>query len=178
MNVIDIILLSILFVFFLFGVKRGFFLSLMQLIGIGVIILLIQQFGSLMRTGIHEKLGIPETLAVIIGYILIFVLIMLVAKIITVIIQKFMKTISLGWIDRVLGGVLGIVFGIIFVVLAVLIIEVSSAGESIGEARENSPTYSMARVLASSVLASVVYRMPGYHPESERPRRSHSGHPI
>src|SRR5690554_7042246 len=96
MNFLDLFFLIILLVFFFLGYKRGFLLSLLQLLGIVLVIILIRQFGTVIREGIHQQFGISDTWAIILGYIVIFIIIMILAKIISSVLQKLMALIHLG----------------------------------------------------------------------------------
>lgn len=171
MNLLDIILLVILIVFFFWGFKRGFLLTFLQLLGIILVIILVRQFGVLLRDGIHLRLGIPQIWVIIFGYAIIFIVIMLLAKIISSLLQSFIGMIKLGWLDRVLGGVFNIVFCFALMVIIVMILEVSSISAHIGEYRHSSQIYSSARIIAEDIISKYLDGIPGSQPSRERHER-------
>ncbi len=178
MNYLDIILLILLLFFFFMGLKRGFILSFLQLLGIVLVIVLIRQFGSLIREGIHLRLGISDTWAIILGYVAIFIIVMILAKLVTLILQKLMTLVSLGWLNSLLGGIFNLIFGFALIVILVLLIEVTSFSNTLGEARNRSVIYSSAKVLADDIINSYIAEIPGSRPAGERPTRPQNYRPL
>jgi|SRR5690554_464873 membrane protein required for colicin V production len=178
MNFLDLFFLIILLVFFFLGYKRGFLLSLLQLLGIVLVIILIRQFGTVIREGIHQQFGISDTWAIILGYIVIFIIIMILAKIISSVLQKLMALIHLGWIDRLIGGVVNLLFCFALIIVLVLILEVSTLSSSLGEIRNNSKIYSSARVIADDIINNYLRDLPGSPIEEGQFRRPDPGRLI
>lgn len=178
MNYLDIISLLLLLFFFYLGFKRGFFLSFLQLVGIVLVIVLIRQFGLVIREGIHHQLGISYTWAIVLGYLAIFIIIMVLAKLLSYLLQKLMAMISLGWINRLLGGIFNLLFGFAIIVVLVLIIEVSSLSDSLGEARDHSRLYSYARGIATDIIDKYTTEIPGSRPSRERPPQVPPSRPL
>jgi membrane protein required for colicin V production len=161
MNFLDIIFLFILLVFFFLGYKRGFLLSLLQLLGIVLVIVLIRQFGTVIREGIHHQFGISDTWAIVLGYIVIFIIIMILAKIISLVLQKLIALIHLGWIDRLVGGIVNLLFCFALIVILVLILEISTLSNSLGEVKDNSKIYNSARIIADDIINNYLGEIPG-----------------
>lgn len=178
MNYLDIILLIILLVFFFFGLKRGFLLSFLQLLGILLVIILVRQFGTVIREGFHIRLGISETWAIILGYVVIFIIVMILAKIISTLLEKLMALIHIGWLNSMLGGILNLIFGFAMIVIFVLIFEVSSISKVLGEARESSRIYSTAKVLADDIINRYISDIPGSHSHQRRQPLSQQTRPL
>lgn len=161
MNYIEIILIIILIASFIFGAKRGFVLSLMQLFGVLMIFILIRQLGGVMATQIHARLGIGQTIATILTYILILIVVMVLVRLVAYLIKKFLQLVMLGWVDRLLGGLLGVLFGFLIISIVVLILELTSIGSALGEVRNNSRIYSTAKVMSNTLRINVIELMPG-----------------
>ncbi len=178
MNYLDIILLLVLLIFFFLGIKRGFFLSFLQLLGILLVIVLVRQFGVLISNGIHQRLGISETWALVIGYSAIFIIIMLLAKGISNLLQSILELISLGWLDRFLGGIFNILFGSAIIIILIMILEASSLANSLGESRDRSFMYSSARIIARDIIEKYVDGIPGSRPSRERYQRYRPSRPV
>ncbi|MCB5230059.1 MAG: CvpA family protein [Candidatus Cloacimonas sp.] len=161
MNYLDIITLAILAIFFVMGIRRGFSLTLIQVIGIVMVVVFIQLFGVALKRYIPLSLGIPTEGALVIGYILIFIIVMILAKVISSLLQKFWKSLSLSWLDRLLGGLLGIVLGTVFFIMLILFLDVSGLSSNLEDASNNSKIYKPLRSLAHQVFHKSLPYIPG-----------------
>ena len=177
-NYLDIILALLLIVFFIFGLKRGFILSFLQLLGIVLVIVLVRQFGVIIRQNIHVSLGISQTWAIILGYVIIFIIVMILAKLISLILEKLMALISMGWLNNFIGGIFNILFGFATIIILVLLIEISSISSSLGKAREDSKIYTVARVIAENIINNYVSDIPGSRQAPQRPAITRESRPV
>jgi membrane protein required for colicin V production len=178
MNYLDIILLLVIFLFFYLGVKRGFLLSFLQLLGMVLVIILVRQFGVLIRDGIHLKLGISANWALLLGYVVIFFVIMLLAKGISTLLQNLMTVIRMKWLDRLLGGVFNILFGSAIVIIIVMILEVSTVASLLGESRNRSTLYTSAKIIAEDIISKYREGVPGSKPTKQRYERARGTRPV
>ncbi|MBW6515867.1 MAG: CvpA family protein [Candidatus Cloacimonetes bacterium] len=178
MNFLDIILMIFLLIFFVIGLKRGFILSFLQLLGIILVIVLVRQFGVIIREDIHVRLGISETWAIILGYVVIFIIVMILAKLISLILEKLMALISMGWLNNFIGGIFSVLFGFAIIIILVLLIEISSISTSLGKVREESKIYSAARVIAENIINNYVSEIPGSRQAPQRPPIPRDARPL
>jgi membrane protein required for colicin V production len=112
MDWIDIVLIIILLLLALHGLMIGIIRSICDIIGILMAYVLAVSFSGL--------LGMPR----FVGFLLIFVIIVVAVHLLGRIISKAIRSTPLGTIDRLLGGLLGLFKGLVicFVFLIVLLL--------------------------------------------------------
>jgi len=161
MSYLDYLVLIVLAIFFIMGLRRGFFLTLIQVLGIFLVVIVIRLFGVLLKQNLHRCCGLSDTWATIIGYILVFLIVMILAKLVSYICNRFLKVIGLAWVDRLLGGILGLIFGTIFFIMFILFADVSTLSTKFGEAQGKSKIYTPMRTLAHKVFEQSLPYIPG-----------------
>jgi membrane protein required for colicin V production len=102
MNWLDIGLLVALFIFLIWGLKKGLIKGVFSLAGVVVGVVLAGQF----CTAFSES-----TMGKIITAVVIFIAVCAVAAVIASWVEKALKLVMLGWLDRFGGAVFGIVVG-------------------------------------------------------------------
>lgn len=101
---LDLLFAIVALLFFLIGIRRGLVLSLISLGGTIISVFLIIKIGPLLKLGLMNSFSLSPIISTIIAYILIFVTIGVLAKIILIILSKIVKLLKLNWLDRILGG--------------------------------------------------------------------------
>ena len=121
MNILDIILICILSLFFLIGLWRGLIKQLFSFIAIaGGIIVGFIFYNVAAQQILEYGFTDDKSVAAVSGFILIAVLYYILVQIIAWFLTKMIGKLQLGWLNRLAGGFLGILIGIIFSHLAVL----------------------------------------------------------
>ncbi len=132
MNWVDIVIAIFIILSILGGVKSGLIKSILSLAGLIVGILLAGRF----YLPLSERLTfIPqESIARIVAFALIVILVMVVGGVLGVLLSKAASTLALGWLNRLGGAVFGFLTGAL-VVAAVLAAwtKFFGAGDAISE---------------------------------------------
>lgn len=121
MNVLDIVLISILALFFVIGIWRGLIRQLFSMIAVigGLVVGFI--FYNVAATQILKyELTDDSSVAAVLGFILIAVFYYIIIQIIAWLLTKMIGTLKLGWANRLAGGALGILIGIVVSHIAVI----------------------------------------------------------
>ncbi len=106
MNVFDIIVLALLVFAFIRGILKGFVMELSGLIGIVLSIYIAKYFSaSVIRFG-ESFFGISEKISPAFSFIIVFLVALLLFHFIAILVDKFVCLITLGWLNKLLGGVL------------------------------------------------------------------------
>jgi membrane protein required for colicin V production len=120
MNWLDIVIIIFLILSVVGGIMSGFIKSFFGLVGLIVGVVLAGRF----YVALADHLGFiaDANTAKIVAFIIIFAAVCIVASLLGVIFTKIVTAISLGWINRLLGGVFGLLMGAISIaaLLAVL----------------------------------------------------------
>ena len=122
MSWLDIIILLPLLIGLVRGLMKGLVIEITSIVAIVLGILGSRLWGAMFATWLPRQFAWPESVCVVLAYALLFlgisILLHLVAKLLT----KLFKKISLGWLNRLLGGVFGTLkWGIIVLVMVLCI---------------------------------------------------------
>lgn len=121
MNVLDIILLSIIAIFFLVGIWRGLVKQLFSIIAvIGGIIVGFIFYNVAAEQLLSYNLTDDTSVAAVLGFILIAVIYYIIIQIIAWFLTRMIGTLKLGWANRLAGGALGILLGVVASHVAVI----------------------------------------------------------
>ncbi len=119
MNILDIIL-GVFLLFLIFkGLRKGFIKSVINLIGLLVIIIFITKFGYVVKQLLITKYGLSEIIAMIGSYILIALGILIIIRIIIKILHSIVDIMNLEWLNKLLGMLFGLFNG--FLIIAILL---------------------------------------------------------
>lgn len=127
MNWLDIVIIVLLVASVIGGIFNGLIKTLFGLAGLIVGVVLAGRFyGSL-----ADFMGFisNENAARVVAFIVIFACVCILAGILGLLLTKFVSAITLGWINRLLGGLFGLLTGSILIG-AILVILVKYAGIS------------------------------------------------
>lgn len=122
MSWLDIIILLPLLIGLVRGLMKGLVIEITSIVAIVLGILGSRLWGAMFATWLLRQFAWAESVCVVLAYALLFlgisILLHLVAKLLT----KLFKKISLGWLNRLLGGVFGTLkWGIIVLVMVLCI---------------------------------------------------------
>jgi len=124
MNVTDVVIIVVLLIGFFSGIGRGFVRGILGLIALVVGILIAsgnyQRLADSVLSFMPGKNG-PE----ILGFVVIFLVVVLLVGLVGRIISRALKQVSLGWLDRLAGAILGIV--VASVILSVILLVAAMA---------------------------------------------------
>lgn len=119
MNWLDIILLIIIAASVVSGLKSGF---ARVAVGIGALLLAIVLgiwfYGS--AGAIFQEYVSSRAVANILGFLLIFIGVILVGAAFGALLAKLFKWVGLGWLDRLLGGAFGLLRGVVISIVLIM----------------------------------------------------------
>lgn len=116
--VLDIILLSFIAIGIAVGLCRGFFKELVGTVGLLIAILVANVVAPMGKGYIVGYVG-DDTAAVVLVWIIVFIILMLAMHGIAYLLGKLMKAVSLGWLNRLAGGLFA---GLKYFMIAALIV--------------------------------------------------------
>ncbi len=105
MAVIDYVILSLAGWGFYKGVRKGLFYIVLSLAGIIAGFLLATRLSGRLVPLLGQSLHWPEVHLKWTAYVLVFVIVLIIARLISYLLEKFFKWTGLGWINRLAGGV-------------------------------------------------------------------------
>lgn len=112
MNILDIVLLLLIFLSILFGVIKGFIREIFSLVFL--IIAVVLSFLFYHDAGnLFVKLTKDRDISNFAGFISIFVIVLIIGSVVTFFIRKILTIGPLKSVDRILGGVFGLLRGIL-----------------------------------------------------------------
>ncbi len=128
MNWLDIVILIVLAVSVIGGIKNGLIKSLFGLLGLIVGVVLAGRFYIALAD--YLTFISDANIARIAAFIIIFIAVGLIAALLGVIFTRIVSVITLGWINRLLGGVFGLFMGAVSVAaLLVVLVKFTGIGD-------------------------------------------------
>ncbi len=137
MNLIDIIILAVLFVGFILGFKDGFVRKIIGLLGLAAAVYLAAKFAAPFGRTLEKLVGIEFYLSEIFAGVLIFLGVMIIVSIIKRVVHPFDKVNNL--FNQILGGVVGIIQVLFFLSAVFIIMNIFNAPSK--KAAKNSRLY-------------------------------------
>ena len=123
MATIDIIILIIVGLGFLFGIKKGFIKQLATLLGVIAGLLAAKILYVSLAEKISPILNDSVTLSQTIAFIAIWIAVPLAFSLIASMLTKALEIVSLGWLNRLLGAVLGALKYLLLLSILISVIE-------------------------------------------------------
>ncbi|MCH7548027.1 MAG: CvpA family protein [Candidatus Krumholzibacteriota bacterium] len=126
----NVVLIGILTIGTVTGLRKGLIRQVIELIGVIGSFFIAIFFSGGMAFMLQERLGIPYSPALVVGFIVLLVLGMIVFHFFAILIQKFVNMTFLGWVDRFCGAALGMIVALLvssLLVSAVLELPVKEA---------------------------------------------------
>jgi membrane protein required for colicin V production len=121
MNTLDIIIVSIIAFFAIWGFFKGFIREFFALVGVALGILAANLFYTQLGKVISQLISSPQ-IANTLAYAVIFFTIMTFAAIVGRHLDKFIRLVLLNWLNRLLGFVFGFSKGVMIVAVLLLIL--------------------------------------------------------
>jgi len=109
-NWIDITLVLLMLVSIISGVREGFARTAIGFLAALVGLFLGLQYYRVVALRLH----LPDNVANIIGFAIVFCLVTIVGSIVSGMLARFLHSLDLAWLDRSLGGAFGVVRGALF----------------------------------------------------------------
>jgi len=123
MEIIDIIVIVLLVIGLISGIKDGLIKRVMGLAGLIAGLLIGRAIYLSVAARLTPILGTSEKVTQVIAFALILIVVPLIFSLIAWLISNLLKTVGLGWVNRLLGGVIGAVMNAIIVGLVFMGIE-------------------------------------------------------
>lgn len=117
MGLADILILVILGVFLLKGVLRGFLREVCSLLGLVLGVLLAFYLHLPLSQKMLDLFAWPSQLCIILSFVLIFLLTLLIFSLLGYVLNRFVKLVLLGGVNRALGAVFGLMQGVVVLAL-------------------------------------------------------------
>ena len=122
MSWLDIIILLPLLIGLVRGLMKGLVIEITSIVAIVLGILGSRLWGAMFATWLLRQFAWSESVCVVLAYALLFVTISILLHLVAKLLTKLFKKISLGWLNRLLGGVFGTLkWGIIVLVMVLCI---------------------------------------------------------
>lgn len=161
MEVIDIIIAIIIAVGFIGGLKDGLVKQAAGLVGLVAGLLLSKKLYLSVAATLNPLLGMSERTTQIVAFILILIVVPLLFSLVAWLISKLLKSVGLGWVNRLLGGVAGILEHAVIVGLIITAIEsFDFTGHLISQEKKDAsvlyyPIYNVTGVLINDVREQI-----------------------
>jgi len=151
MHSLDIIFGIFLLILAFKCMRKGFVASVIQLLGLIVIVFTIAKAGQFVKLIVIEQLGWSDTVAAIASYILIAIIILLMVKFIIFLINRVVEILSLKWLNKLLGVFFGILNGLLLIAVLIIITDVLPFNKEIREFSSKSYIVSTVRVITDEI---------------------------
>lgn len=119
---LDILLLLPLLYGLIRGLMRGLITELSTVLALLLGVAGAKLWGAVFATWLHQKATWPIEVCNVIAYVLIFLAIAIALHFVGTLLQKLLKAIKLGWVNRLLGGVCGALKWAIIVLVLVFVV--------------------------------------------------------
>ena len=135
MNWVDIIIVIILAVGLGKGLANGFVRGIFGIAALVLgIVIAAANYQEVVNT-LFSRLQIGADARAILGFLLVFVVVLILVSVVGRIISKALKLVSLGWMDRLAGSVLGLVMASLFTGVVLLLVAMAGLQANAGVAR-------------------------------------------
>lgn len=138
MELLDIIILVLLGIGIIQGLMKGFLKQLAAIVGLVAGLLIARSLFGVVAEHLVTALGTSVTIAQILSFILIWVLVPLICIMVASVLTKALDAIHLGWLNRLLGGLFGAIKVMLLIGLAIHVLEyIDPKSEIIGETKKD-----------------------------------------
>lgn len=156
MHWIDIIAIITALFFIYKSYHEGLLTSLFRLAGLVLGIIIAANMGHLSSSFFQEQFNWAVNVADIVGYIAIFILIILLAQVLGYFLRTLINAVHLGWIDQLGGILLGVLKAAIVISLLLWLIFAIPAQDLQDDIKQNSTSYRILGNFAPSLYESLV----------------------
>ncbi len=123
MSIFDIIVLSSLLIALCIGLKKGFIGQVVSLVALCLGVWLSVKFSVVVGQWLKSWIALDDTVLKVIAFILIFCITVLGLTLIGRILEKIVKVVLLGWLNRLLGATLAIVECLLILCILLMIFD-------------------------------------------------------
>ena len=123
MSIFDIIVLSCLLIALCIGLKKGFIGQVVSLVALCLGVWLSVKFSVGVGQWLKSWIALDDTVLKVIAFILIFCITVLGLTLIGRILEKIVKVVLLGWLNRLLGATLAIVECLLILCILLMIFD-------------------------------------------------------
>jgi uncharacterized membrane protein required for colicin V production len=125
MTTVDLVLGILMLVFLIWGMFKGLLWTLIRILSFAGVILIISSFGEDFRYKLGDMLRVSPAIATVITYLLIFLIMMIIARMVYGILKKVIKSLDLGCFNRIGGGVFALAAYFLLLAMIVILIDLS-----------------------------------------------------
>ena len=122
MNYIDIIILVLLVIFGIAGLRKGLIIELTTLLGLGVGLYGAFHFSDFTAEKLVKFVEINPKYLNVIAFVVTFIVLAILVNLLGRLVAKLVKTINLGFIDKIGGFVVGVAKGVLICSLLVMLL--------------------------------------------------------
>ena len=122
MNYLDIIIAIILLVFAIHGLRKGLIIEVVSLLAFGVGIYGAMHFSDFTADRLKDVMEINPKYLNTIAFVLTFIILVVVVNLIGLLVSKLIKSLNLGFFDRLGGFLFGAVKGVLLCSTMVLVL--------------------------------------------------------
>ncbi|PLX89086.1 MAG: colicin V production protein [Desulfuromonas sp.] len=154
MNLVDILILVILGLFVVKGVLRGLLKEVCSLLGLVCGGLLAFYLHVPLAQWILDAFRWPSQLCVSLAFLLVFLATMLVFSVLGYVLNRFLKLVFLGGVNRVAGALFGVLQGVVLLSLILFALSNAAVPGSIQKAVRGSELAPPFAILGQSIFAT------------------------
>ena len=161
MNYVDLFILIIVGFFTIKGLLKGMVKEVGGVVGlILAFIIASTQIGKGAQF-LQSTLKINPGVSHILGFIAIFLAVLLVVKIVESFLLKIFKLTSTIWIDKIGGGILGFLFGFLIIAFIIVLLSIVPSSESLKKEQNDSLLYPYAEYFSKPFFSLALSINPG-----------------
>ena len=160
MNYLDYTIIILVSIFTIKGLFKGFIHEVFGLVGLIASLVLATKLMGGVSDWIAGIADIPPTLNAVLGFIIVFFLVMLISQLVIHMAQKVVKWALLGWADKLAGALSGFLKGAIIASLMLLIMTAMPLVESLLPGKDDSKLFKPTKKFAPAVFDLLVAAFP------------------
>ncbi len=123
MSIFDIIVIVCLLIALCIGIKKGFIAQVVSLVSLCLGVWLSVTFAAPVSRWLESWISLDDTVLKIIAFVMIFCVVAIVLTLVGKILEKIVKVVLLGWLNRLLGAVLAVVECILILCILLMIFD-------------------------------------------------------
>ena len=161
MSWLDIIILLPLLIGLVRGLMKGLVIEITSIVAIILGIVGSRLWGAMFATWLLNQFAWPESICIVLAYALLFLGISILLHLLAKVLTKLFKKVSLGWLNRLLGGLFGTLkWGMIVLVMVLCLHQLDKQFEFIQkDLKQQSVVYMQAAPLAEKMWVEVKQQM-------------------
>ncbi len=122
MSWLDIIILLPLLIGLVRGLMKGLVIEITSILAVVLGYVGSRMWGSIFAAWLMQQFAWPDAVCAVVAYALLFIAISLILHVLARFISKLFQKVSLGWLNRILGGLFGMLkWGLIVLILVLCV---------------------------------------------------------